>query len=99
MQDKAVDVTSAPAVSYLFRSLGTVVWLSIGTTLMQDTLRHLLYQRISGENVDEVREEFRRAQARSASRVVGHTPIRADAIAFVASSSFQSRSFAVFVSR
>ena len=41
-------------VSYLFRSLGTVVWLSLSTTIMQDTLRHFLYKRLSGENVEEV---------------------------------------------
>lgn len=41
-------------MSYLFRSLGTVIWLSVATTLMQDTLRHYLYKRLSGQNVDEV---------------------------------------------
>ncbi|EKM56847.1 uncharacterized protein PHACADRAFT_118869 [Phanerochaete carnosa HHB-10118-sp] len=44
----------ATAVSYLFRSLGTVIWLSVSTTLMQDTLRRLLHERLSGENADEI---------------------------------------------
>ncbi|KAI0776418.1 major facilitator superfamily domain-containing protein [Irpex lacteus] len=47
-----VDQAIATAVSYLFRSLGTVVWLSVGTTLMQDTLR---------ENVDEIIKRVRQS--------------------------------------
>jgi hypothetical protein len=43
-------------VSYLFRSLGSVVGLSIGSTLVQDTLRTLLHRRLSGIDADEVRQ-------------------------------------------
>jgi hypothetical protein len=42
------------AVSYLFRSLGSVIGLSIGSTLIQDTLRSTLHKRLSGADVDEV---------------------------------------------
>ncbi|KAI0088770.1 MFS general substrate transporter [Irpex rosettiformis] len=56
-----VDQAIATAVSYLFRSLGTVVWLSVGTTLMQDTLRHLLYERLTGEDVDEIIKRVRQS--------------------------------------
>ncbi|KAI0341537.1 MFS general substrate transporter [Trametopsis cervina] len=56
-----VDQAVATAVSYLFRSLGTVVWLSATTTLMQDTLRQLLYDRLSGENVDEIIKRVRQS--------------------------------------
>ncbi|KAI0689162.1 MFS general substrate transporter [Cytidiella melzeri] len=55
------DQAVATAVSYLFRSLGTVVWLSMATTLMQDTLRRLLYDRLSGENVDEIIKRVRQS--------------------------------------
>ena len=48
------DQAIATAVSYLFRSLGSVVGLSVGTTLTQDVLRQSLRKRLSGENVDEV---------------------------------------------
>jgi len=56
-----IDQAVATAVSYLFRSLGTVVWLSVATTLMQDTLRRILYQRLSGENVDEIIRRVRQS--------------------------------------
>ena len=42
------------AVSYLFRSLGSVVGVSIGSTLMQNTLRSTLQRRLSGADVDKV---------------------------------------------
>lgn len=45
----------SPTVSYLFRSLGSVVGLSVGTTLTQATLRKRLHERLSGADVDEVR--------------------------------------------
>ncbi len=41
-------------MSYLFRSLGSVVGLSVGSTLVQGTLRYALQRRISGEDVNEV---------------------------------------------
>ena len=43
------------AVSYLFRSLGSVVGLSVGATLVQGTLRSSLQRKLSGQDVDEVR--------------------------------------------
>jgi hypothetical protein len=43
-------------VSYLFRSLGSVVGLSVGSTLVQGTLRSALYRKLSGTDVDEVCE-------------------------------------------
>jgi hypothetical protein len=42
-------------VSYLFRSLGSVIALSIGSTLFQDTLRGSLRSHLSGVDADEVR--------------------------------------------
>jgi hypothetical protein len=41
-------------VSYLFRSLGSVIGLSIGSTLMQSTLRSVLHRTLQGKNVEEV---------------------------------------------
>ena len=41
-------------VSYLFRSLGSVIGLSIGSTLIQETLRSTLHKRLSGADVDKV---------------------------------------------
>lgn len=41
-------------VSYLFRSLGSVVGVSIGSSLVQVALRDGLKARLSGDNVDEV---------------------------------------------
>ena len=52
------DQAIATATSYLFRSLGTVVGLSIGTTLTQDVLRQSLRRRLTGANVDEVRRRL-----------------------------------------
>ncbi|KAI0755674.1 MFS general substrate transporter [Fomes fomentarius] len=48
------DQAIATAVSYLFRSLGSVVGLSVGTTLTQDVLRQSLRKRLSGGDVDEI---------------------------------------------
>ena len=45
-------------VSYLFRSLGSVVALSIGSTLIQDTLRTSLRKHLSGIDAEEVRPRF-----------------------------------------
>ncbi|KAI0668263.1 MFS general substrate transporter [Trametes maxima] len=53
------DQAIATAVSYLFRSLGSVVGLSVGTTLAQDVLRQSLRSRLSGENVDEIVQRVR----------------------------------------
>ncbi|KAF7794028.1 hypothetical protein EIP86_005156 [Pleurotus ostreatoroseus] len=57
------DLLVHGAVSYLFRSLGSVVCLSLGTTLMQDTLRHILYERLSGGDVAEIIRRVRESLA------------------------------------
>ncbi|KAG7088916.1 hypothetical protein E1B28_012861 [Marasmius oreades] len=46
------DQAIATAVSYLFRSLGYVVGLSVGSTVLQDTLRKMLRRRLVGGDVD-----------------------------------------------
>ena len=45
-----------PPVSYLFRSLGSVIGLSIGSALVQSSLRRTLFARLQGEDVEEVDE-------------------------------------------
>ncbi len=54
------DQAIATAVSYLFRSLGSVVGLSIGSTLVQDTLRSALRKRLTGSDadIDEVQDNL-----------------------------------------
>ncbi|EPQ56288.1 hypothetical protein GLOTRDRAFT_105236 [Gloeophyllum trabeum ATCC 11539] len=47
-QDQAVAI----AVSYLYRSLGQVIGISVGSTLIQNELRHLLGQRLTGYDLD-----------------------------------------------
>ena len=54
----AADQAIATAVSYLFRSLGSVVGLSIGSTILQVTLRRILHKSLGADgdvDVDEVR--------------------------------------------
>ncbi|PPQ81566.1 hypothetical protein CVT25_013409 [Psilocybe cyanescens] len=46
------DQAIATAVSYLFRSLGSVVGLSVGSTIAQGTLRSALRRRLSGAGID-----------------------------------------------
>ncbi|EPQ50445.1 hypothetical protein GLOTRDRAFT_108627 [Gloeophyllum trabeum ATCC 11539] len=46
------DQAIATAVSYLYRSLGSVMGISIGSTLVQDRLRNLLRIRLAGEDID-----------------------------------------------
>ncbi|KAF9473933.1 member of the major facilitator superfamily, partial [Pholiota conissans] len=53
------DQAIATAVSYLFRSLGSVVGLSVGSTLVQGTLRSALLRRLSGADVDEIVRKVR----------------------------------------
>lgn len=48
------DQAIATAVSYLFRALGGVVGLSIGSALVQETLRISLQRHLSGDNVKEI---------------------------------------------
>ncbi|KAF5324336.1 hypothetical protein D9619_011312 [Psilocybe cf. subviscida] len=53
------DQAIATAVSYLFRSLGSVVGLSVGSTLVQTTLRSELQKRLSGTDIDEIIRKVR----------------------------------------
>ncbi|KAF9445146.1 member of the major facilitator superfamily [Macrolepiota fuliginosa MF-IS2] len=48
------DQAIATAVSYLFRSLGSVIGLSIGSTIVQTTLRSVLHRTLHGKDVDEI---------------------------------------------
>ncbi|KAG6809847.1 hypothetical protein H0H92_014506 [Tricholoma furcatifolium] len=48
------DQAIVTAVSYLFRSLGSVVGVSVGSTIVQETLRTYLRRRLSGDNVEEI---------------------------------------------
>ncbi|KAL9710035.1 hypothetical protein Ac2012v2_007097 [Leucoagaricus gongylophorus] len=48
------DQAIATAVSYLFRSMGSVIGLSISGTLVQSTLRSVLYRTLHGKNVERV---------------------------------------------
>ena len=50
----SINLLNKVAVSYLFRSLGSVVGLSVGATLVQRTLRSSLQRKLSGHDVDEV---------------------------------------------
>ena len=49
-EDQAVAI----AVSYLFRSLGTVTGVSVGSMLMQNKLRTELAARLKGDRVEEI---------------------------------------------
>ncbi|PPR05313.1 hypothetical protein CVT26_011572 [Gymnopilus dilepis] len=53
------DQAIATAVSYLFRSLGSVVGLSVGSTIVQGTLRSELRKRLTGADVDEIIKNVR----------------------------------------
>ncbi|RDB17436.1 Vacuolar membrane amino acid uptake transporter fnx2 [Hypsizygus marmoreus] len=53
------DQAIATAVSYLFRSLGAVVGVSVGSTLVQETLRTYLRRNLSGEDVEEIIQHVR----------------------------------------
>lgn len=45
-------------VSYLFRTSGCVIGLSVGSTIFQSALRYLLSLRLSGEDAQEVSKMF-----------------------------------------
>ncbi|KAF8891479.1 member of the major facilitator superfamily [Gymnopilus junonius] len=53
------DQAIATAVSYLFRSLGSVVGLSAGSTIVQGTLRSELRKRLTGGDADEIIKNVR----------------------------------------
>ncbi|KAI5121636.1 hypothetical protein M0805_001164 [Coniferiporia weirii] len=46
------DQAIATAISYLFRSLGSVLGISVGSTLVQNALRTNLRSRLAGQDVD-----------------------------------------------
>ncbi|KAF5383061.1 hypothetical protein D9615_004820 [Tricholomella constricta] len=48
------DQAIATAVSYLFRSLGAVVGVSVGSTIVQETLRTYLRRNLTGQDVEEI---------------------------------------------
>ncbi|KAJ6614392.1 major facilitator superfamily domain-containing protein [Mycena sp. CBHHK59/15] len=48
----SADQGMATAVSYLFRSLGSVVGLSVGSTLLQVSLRTSLREKLTGVDID-----------------------------------------------
>ncbi|EAU82087.2 membrane transporter [Coprinopsis cinerea okayama7 len=56
------DQAIATAVSYLFRSLGSVVGLSLGSTIVQITLRSTLRARLSGDSDSDIEEIVRRVR-------------------------------------
>ncbi|KAK7034593.1 hypothetical protein VNI00_012224 [Paramarasmius palmivorus] len=53
------DQAIATAVSYLFRSLGSVVGLSIGSTILQDSLRSTLRKSLTGHDIDLIVKRVR----------------------------------------
>ncbi|EJD00158.1 MFS general substrate transporter [Fomitiporia mediterranea MF3/22] len=63
------DQAIATAISYLFRSMGSVLGISIGSTLVQNTLRKYLHERLKGHDVDvdEIADRARSSLASLAS--------------------------------
>ncbi|KAK2467205.1 hypothetical protein APHAL10511_000754 [Amanita phalloides] len=53
------DQAIATAVSFLFRSLASITGLSVGSTLVQVTLRYLLHRRLSGDDAQEIAKRIR----------------------------------------
>ncbi|KAF9456714.1 member of the major facilitator superfamily [Collybia nuda] len=53
------DQAIATAVSYLFRSMGSVVGVSVGSSLVQETLRSYLRRKLSGDDVEEIIQRVR----------------------------------------
>ncbi|EJD00248.1 uncharacterized protein FOMMEDRAFT_112623 [Fomitiporia mediterranea MF3/22] len=56
------DQAIATAISYLFRSMGSVLGISVGSTLVQNTLRKYLRERLIGQvgiNVEDIVEHAR----------------------------------------
>jgi len=53
------DQAVATAVSYLFRALGTVAGVSIGSALVQGQLRRELAKRLTGDDTDEIVRKVR----------------------------------------
>ncbi|KAJ3914369.1 MFS general substrate transporter [Lentinula edodes] len=55
------DQAAATAASYLFRSLGIVVGLSVASSLVQVTLRKELRRHLEGHDIDEIVRQVRRS--------------------------------------
>ncbi|KAF8254003.1 MFS general substrate transporter [Wilcoxina mikolae CBS 423.85] len=53
------DQAVATAVSYLFRALGTVTGVSVGSMLVQNKLRSELGARLEGDDIDEIVRKVR----------------------------------------
>ncbi|KAJ3573810.1 hypothetical protein NP233_g2185 [Leucocoprinus birnbaumii] len=57
------DQAVATAVSYFFRSLGSVIGLAIGSTLVQISLRNTLRHTVQGKDADEIARRVRKSLA------------------------------------
>ena len=55
------DQAIATACSYLFRSLGSAIGLSISSTVVQQSLRTQLREKLSGDQADEIVERVRQS--------------------------------------
>lgn len=55
------DQAIATACSYLFRSLGSVIGLSISSTVVQQSLRTQLREKLSGDQADKIVERVRQS--------------------------------------
>jgi predicted MFS family arabinose efflux permease len=55
------DQAIATACSYLFRSLGSVIGLSISATVVQQSLRIQLREKLSGDQADKIVERVRQS--------------------------------------
>ncbi|KAK2467206.1 hypothetical protein APHAL10511_000755 [Amanita phalloides] len=55
------DQAIVTAVSFLFRSFGSVIGIAVGSTLVQNTLRYLLYERLSGDGAEEIVKRVRQS--------------------------------------
>ncbi|TDL17535.1 MFS general substrate transporter [Rickenella mellea] len=53
------DQAIATAVSYLFRSLGSVIGISASSSIVQSTLRASLRRRLEGHDIDEIIRQVR----------------------------------------
>lgn len=57
----AADQAMATACTYLFRSLGSVVGVSIGSTIVQQSLKGLLRERLDGDKAEWIVEGVRKS--------------------------------------
>lgn len=57
----AKDQAIATACTYLFRSLGSVIGVSLGSTIMQQRLRRLLEERLDGDEAQKIVDGVRKS--------------------------------------